>query len=204
MRKPRVIVEGATYHVTARINRGEYIFEDNPFLKEMFIDIIHHTHELYKFSACAVTIMDNHIHMMIQPEENERLDKIMNSILSTFARRYNTMYNLHGHVWYDRFKSKVIATKKQLVNTLRYICNNPVRAGIIKNPVEYKFSTLNAIFSKVKTNLVQQMLDLFDSLDEEIRQLYEDYINEFDPVNASQVDLSVGFYPGKPGRPKKI
>lgn len=204
MRKPREIVKGATYHVGAKINRGEYLFEKNPEFKSIFFQIVHNTHKRYKFRAYAITVMDNHIHMMIKPEGKSELGNIMNSILSTFARRYNLALDYHGHVWYDRFKSKVIITIEQFINTLKYICNNPVRAGIVKNPLDYKYSVAYAICTNARSDLEKTILNIVDLADEKILKLYKDYIAEFDIEKALQVNTAFGFYPGKSGRPKKI
>ncbi|MDA3900602.1 MAG: hypothetical protein PF637_08790, partial [Spirochaetes bacterium] len=57
MRKPREIVKGATYHVVAKINRGEFLFEESPEFKAIFFTIVHRTHKLYKFRAYAITVM---------------------------------------------------------------------------------------------------------------------------------------------------
>ena len=206
MRKPREIVEGSSYHVTARINRGEYLLQDNfEFdLKKMFIEVVHRTHKIYNFRIYDIEVMDNHIHMMIKPEGDTEVGNIIHSILSTFARRYNILFKCHGHVWYDRFKSKVIKNSQQLINTIRYICNNPYRAGMINNPLNYKYSSVYSIYAKIKTELVSLILSIMDLTDKNIRSIYDDYRKEFSFEKASAVNKALGFYPNKPGRPKKI
>lgn len=59
-----------------------------------------------------------------------------------FGRAFNKYFNLKGHVWYDRFKSVVIDSFEQLIATFRYISNNPVKAGMVKTPEEYVYSSL--------------------------------------------------------------
>ena len=62
---------------------------------------------------------------------------------------YNKYYNLKGHVWYDRFKSKIINNFQQLLATFRYICNNPVKAEMVDNPEEYMYGALWEIQHKL-------------------------------------------------------
>jgi REP-associated tyrosine transposase len=87
-------------------------------------------------------IMDNHIHLLIRPGKDENLSNIMQWILGVFAKHYNKHFNLKGHVWYDRFKSKIIESFEQLLATFRYISNNPVKAKMMTNPEEYQYGAL--------------------------------------------------------------
>ncbi len=139
MRKPREIIDGYSYHVTARINRQEYLFSSNK-MKEMFINVVVRAKQKFNFLLKNFCIMGNHIHFIIKPLKGENLSKIMQWILSVFAQKFNRYFRLKGHVWYDRFKSKVIVTLKQWINTFIYITNNPVEAGLVKKAAEYEYS----------------------------------------------------------------
>jgi len=86
--------------------------------------------------------MSNHIHLLIEPAPGTSLSKLMQWILSVFAIHFNKMFGLIGHVWYDRFKSKIIRSFQQLINTLQYISDNPVKAGICKESRNYAYSGL--------------------------------------------------------------
>ena len=141
MRKPRVICIGAEYHVTAKINRGEYALESGE-IKELFLHIVRRAKKKYSFQIRNLTIMDNHIHLLIKPGKNENLSRIMQWILSVFAVYFNKLFGFKGHVWHDRFKSKVIKSFRQLIATFKYICNNPVIAEIVEKPEEYAYGGL--------------------------------------------------------------
>ena len=91
MRKPRILQEGATYHVTAKINRGEHIFESDE-IKSLFMDIVKRAKKKYKFSIKNFVIMGNHIHFLVEPKDC--LSKVMQWILSVFAVYYNKMHKL--------------------------------------------------------------------------------------------------------------
>ena len=138
MRKPRKLAHGAIYHVTARANRGELIL-NSPKIKNLFIKIIKRSKKKYNFALTTFCVMGNHIHLMIQPHKKESLSRIMQWILATFAINYNNIFNLLGHVWYDRFHSTIISCFRQYIRTFEYIAENPVKAEIVKDTRMYEF-----------------------------------------------------------------
>lgn len=139
MRKKRELKEGASYHVYARINRKEYLLQA-VFIKKMFMTILKRAKLKYCFQIGNYCIMDNHIHFILKPLKGESLSAVMQWVLGVFAQKYNRTFDLHGHVWYDRFKSKIIIDFRQYLHTFIYISNNPVKAGIVGFPVDYPFS----------------------------------------------------------------
>lgn len=66
----------------------------------------------------------------------------MQWILSVFARNFNQHFNLKGHIWYDRFKSIVIRSFRQLIAAFKYICNNPMKAGMVEEAEDYTYGAL--------------------------------------------------------------
>ena len=141
MRKPRYIQEGATYHVTARTNRGEFILNTDE-VKELFSRVVEDAKKIFEVELIQYTIMTNHVHLLIKPKGKTRLSKLMQWILGVFAIRFNKIFGLKGHVWYDRFKSKIITSFGQFVNTFHYISNNPVKAGLCSKAENYIWSGL--------------------------------------------------------------
>jgi hypothetical protein len=85
---------------------------------------------------------------MITPGKGEKLSKIMQWILSVFAVQYNKRFGYQGHVWYDRFKSKILDGLSDFLHTFRYIAENPVRAGMAKRPWEHYFNGISNIRKK--------------------------------------------------------
>lgn len=138
MRQKRFLMNGAEYHVTARINRQEYALQPRE-IKRLMLLVIGKAKKRYRFSVRNFCIMDTHIHLMIQPRGNENLSRIMQWILSVFAKRYNTLRGIRGHLWYDRFRSKVILSMRQRWQTFLYIAENPVKAGKVSQAVDYEF-----------------------------------------------------------------
>ncbi|MBN2531795.1 MAG: transposase [Spirochaetales bacterium] len=142
MRKARKLKQEAKYHIIARANRGEMIFGSRA-LKFMFLDVVKKARKKYKFIIQNFCVMGNHVHFILQPLKNENLSRIMQWILSVFAMQYNRTFQYKGHVFYDRFISKIINDFRQYVATFIYIMENPVKAGIVSCPGNFEFSGIN-------------------------------------------------------------
>ncbi len=150
MRKPRKIMQGFSYHIIARINRQEFIFRKTG-IKEMFLNIVIRAKQKYQFKIKNFCIMGNHIHFILKPLGNESLSKIMQWLLSVFAIKFNKTFKIIGHVWYDRFRSKLILSYQQYLSTFIYITNNPVRANIVTKAVDYKYNGIRFIQNGIYT-----------------------------------------------------
>jgi putative transposase len=137
MRTPRKIEQGARYHIIARVNRREFILNSKE-MKDLFLDVLRCAKGRYDFAVINFCIMGNHVHMIIKPGEKEELSKIMQWILSVFAGAYNRRHKLMGHVWYDRFKSFILANLRRFLETFVYIAENPVKAGIVRRACEFE------------------------------------------------------------------
>jgi putative transposase len=154
MRKPRELKPGATYHVIAKTNRGEMILK-SPIMKELLMIVFRRAKKKYSFNIKNFCIMGNHFHLMIEPLKRQNLSDIMRWILSVFAVQYNTLHNCYGHVWYDRFKSKVIYSFWQYLTTFIYIARNPVRANIVKRAVEFPYNGVS-FYTKGKLDIMER------------------------------------------------
>lgn len=140
MRKTRKLKPGALYHVTAMANLQEFILEDDV-NKEMLKKTLIQGKRKYLFTIIHFSIMSNHIHLIIKPRGRaSELSDIMRWILSVFAIRYNKKYGLKGHVWYDRFHSRIINSKRYMQNVFCYISHNPVKGKLAKTIYEYVYS----------------------------------------------------------------
>ena len=171
MRKPRKLRHGARYHVICKINRGEFALEDTQF-KRLYLAVLKRAMKKFSFRIENFCIMDNHVHMIIIPLENESLSKIMQWISSVFAIHHNKILKIKGHVWYDRFKSKIIDDIRQLIDTFRYITNNPVAAGIVSHPFLFIFNGINYIRKK--------KFDVISPPPECLKQLIQQFEQDWD------------------------
>lgn len=147
MRKKRELREGARYHVTARANRSE-LFMDSAELKALFITIIGRAKERFNFVLYNFCIMGNHFHFLIEPGKGESLSKIMHWIMLVSAITYNKKMGVKGHLWGDRYYSKLLNSFNQFLRVFRYIDQNPVLAKLVKAAKEWRHGGLGHFLAK--------------------------------------------------------
>ena len=136
----RVYFESAWYHITARGNNRHPVLGSNQ-AKARFIAIIQQYQARKGFLVLGFTVMDNHFHLLLQVREDGHLSKIMQGILLSYSWWYRQQCCYVGHVWQGRFISRVIQDERQLSATLRYIHENPVKAGIVRQTEDYRWSS---------------------------------------------------------------
>ncbi|MDR2501571.1 MAG: transposase [Treponema sp.] len=141
MRMPRQIKQNAAYHVTARANRGEMVLFC-PAMRKLFLAILERAKKKYGFAIHNFSIMGNHIHLLIRPGPKGSLSQIMQWILSLFARAWNKKHGVKGHVWGDRFFSKILAALSDFLHAFAYVSRNPVKAGLVETAEAWEFGGL--------------------------------------------------------------
>lgn len=138
MRRNRILIEGARYHVVARANRREMILRSDD-VKDLFLRTIRRAKGKYSFSIENFCIMENHFHLMIKPGRKENLSRIMQWIMSVFAMTLNRHNGWSGHIWSDRFYSKIIDSIRAFSTIFHYIDENPVKANLARASSEWKY-----------------------------------------------------------------
>ena len=139
MRMPRKLREGAGYHVSARANRQEMIFEADE-TKDLFLSVIREAKGKFVFRIENFCIMGNHIHLIVWPGSGESLSAIMQWILGVFAIRFNRLHHLTGHVWGERFFSRIIENIRAYFALFAYIDANPLVAGLVSRAEDWLYS----------------------------------------------------------------
>lgn len=159
-RKPRLEFNGAIYHVFQRGNNKESIFNE-PIEKGYFLKQIKEYMRVYKFELFGYVMMDNHYHLIIKTNDIA-LNKIMHSINNAYRRFYNHRHERTGHVFEERYNSKLVEDDAYLIWLLRYIHRNPVRACICNDVSQYKWSS--DFFYRKGINIfvnIDQILNIF-------------------------------------------
>lgn len=91
--------------------------------------------------------MGNHIHLLLQEGELDLAD-IMKRIGVSYVWHYNRKYDAVGHLFQDRFKSEAVEHDAYLLTVIRYIHQNPVKAGIVKRPAEWRWSSCTGYYGE--------------------------------------------------------
>jgi len=139
----RDLRKGAIYHVVATANRSELIFKNNA-MKKLFLTFLIKANKKFGFSLGGFCIMGNHVHLIIRPNDAVKysLSKTMQWLLGNFSKAWNKIHRLKGHLWRARFFSRVIENKTDLRNVLKYLNENPVKAGLVKRAEDWEYSGL--------------------------------------------------------------
>ncbi len=149
------------YHVILRgINRQIIFEEDEDSIR--FLETLREYREKGSYKIYAYCLMENHIHLLLK-EEKEELGIAMRRIGASYVYWYNWKYNRFGHLFQDRYKSEVVEDDKYFLTVLRYIHQNPVKAGIVNDVEHYKWSSY---FSYISRNVMVDIdfaLDMFSN-----------------------------------------
>lgn len=138
-RKPRIHFPGAVYHVMLRGNGGQDIFTDD-FDRSRFLLILQQEQELSGCRIHAYCLMYNHIHLALQVD-NIPLSKIMQKVGFRYTQYYNRKLKRTGHLFQGRFKAILVDQNNYLLELVRYIHLNPLRAKFVNNPEHYRWSS---------------------------------------------------------------
>ena len=134
MRNNRQLEPNAVYHVTARINRGEMIFNENA-MRLLFLSFVTLAKKKYPCAIYNFCVMGNHVHFAIRPDKGSSLSKIMQWLLGNYAKAWNKAHGVTGHLWGDRFFSKIIRGKKAFRRVFEYISLNPFPYLALSKPI---------------------------------------------------------------------
>lgn len=129
------------YHVMIRGINHQIIFEDEEDYSK-YLQVIKEYKAISKYQILAYCLMGNHIHLIIK-EGQEGLERIFKRIGGKYVYWYNGKYSRVGHLFQDRFKSEPVEDDGYLLTVLRYIHQNPIKSGLIKELIDYKWSSFN-------------------------------------------------------------
>ncbi|HXD68928.1 MAG TPA: transposase [Gaiellales bacterium] len=142
-RKPRIDHPGAIHHVTARGNAKADIFlgaaDASVFLATLGTVVRDHG-----WSCFAYCLMPNHYHLLIETHA-ANLSVGMHSLNSAYARMFNAAHDRVGHVFQRRFHAEAVDTDEHMLEAMRYIALNPVRARLAATPAAWRWSSHGAM-----------------------------------------------------------
>jgi len=145
-RRPRLDLVGVAQHVVQRGHNREVCFASN----EDFVAYAHFLKEASqraKVHVHAWVFMSNHVHLLVTPQRIGGVSKMMQNLGGRYVPYFNYVYKHSVTLWEGRFKSCLVDSEEYLLKCYRYIELNPVRAGMVKNPSDYRWSSygINAL-----------------------------------------------------------
>ncbi len=141
-RMPRLVVPGFAHHITQRGGRKQRtFFEESDYavylrrMRERLVEV--------EISIWAYCLMPNHVHFVAVPRTEDALSKLFGHVHAKYARAINETHDWQGHLWQERFFSTVM-DEPHTMAAMRYVEQNPVRAGLCSRPDEWLWSSARA------------------------------------------------------------
>lgn len=175
-RKPRLHYPGACYHVILRGNAGHDIFFDTRDRNRFFF-LLQEGIEKYDHRIHGYCLMTNHIHLVIQVGDVS-LSRIMQNVSFRYTSYVNHRLKQAGHLFQGRYKALLIDADSYLLQIIRYVHNNPVRAGMVIIPEDYPWSSHNVYLgnSSVPWLTTDWVLSQFSMNKKQAIELYCKYV----------------------------
>lgn len=154
-RANRINLPDLIYHVVNRgNNRGIIFAEESDYVSYLALLLKYKTK--FEFKIFGYCLMSNHIHLLIKTSHKGTISEIMKAFTIAHARQHHKKYHASGHLLEGRFKSPIVSDDEYLLTVMRYIEQNPVRAGIVGHPGDYAYSSFRGNTSAEKDSLLDK------------------------------------------------
>ena len=184
-RPPRVLSKTGLYHIIFRgINRQDLFEEKQDYQK--LLEIIGKIKDDEKFEIYAYCLMTNHVHLFIKEQKMGDIKKIVHKVLTRYVVWYNHKYKRSGSLIGNRYKSEPIEDDIYYLSLIRYIHQNPVKAGIVHSIKEYKWSSYND-YIKLSDKLtdIEFALDMLSENRNEANALFKELHETTEEIDFS-------------------
>lgn len=141
-RTPRNQFDTGFFHIISQGINKEYIFNEEC-NKQKYLYLLKKYSLKFKIKIISYCIMDNHVHLLVYSNQISEISKYMHNLNLSYSQYYNKKYNRVGYVFRDRYKSQYIYDRNYLFKCIKYIHMNPVKADMVKNEKDYKYSSYN-------------------------------------------------------------
>jgi putative transposase len=188
-RQPRFILPGYQQHVIQRGNNRNIIFADAAdyrFYRQKLIEAC----ARFSCRVHAYVLMSNHVHLLITPDIESGIGMVMQSLGRCYVQYFNYRYHRTGTLWEGRYKAALLDSEQYLLTCYRYIELNPVRAGMVRRPGDYRWSSYQCNAHGVADALVTPH-DLYRRLGASREVRCEAYRALFQDTPGEQVMASI-------------
>ncbi|WP_227470360.1 transposase [Massilia sp. YMA4] len=208
----RLVQEHVPLHIIQRGNNRQTCFHRD----EDYVAYLNWLGEYVQASGCAVhayVLMTNHVHLLASFNDVTGPATLMKGIGQRYGQYFNWWYERSGTVWEGRYRSSPVGDERYFLTCQRYIELNPVRAGIVSKPEDYRWSSFRGN-AGIRKDALLTMHGLYERLgtdENDRRTAYLALFNErLEPCvieeirRASRANHAIGAPPRKRGRPTKI
>ncbi|MBQ9297660.1 MAG: transposase [Clostridia bacterium] len=159
-RLARKYLETSFLHLIVQGVNKEYIFYKKEYI-EKYLEIFKENSDKYNYTIIAYCVMNNHAHFLIYAEDMNKLAKGMQKTNLLFAQMYNRKEHRVGVVFRNRYQIEPIYNLKYLINCIKYIHNNPVKAKMVLKCEDYEYSTYKDYANNVGVSRSEIMKKIF-------------------------------------------
>lgn len=153
-RKPRMYMAGVPSHVIQRgNNRDICFFAEQDYL--FYLECLQTACDKYHVNVHAYVLMTNHVHLLMTPQDETGISRVMQSIGRRYVQYVNHEYRRSGTLWEGRHKASLVNAEEYLFACMRYIELNPVRANMVAHPAEYRWSSYQANAQGDSSNIIK-------------------------------------------------
>lgn len=176
-RGPRLIFDDAVFHIINRgISRSALFRCEEDFM--MFLELIKRYKKEIGFSLFHYVLMENHVHLLLKIDKAKDLARLIKSLTLSYTSRYHFKYKTSGYLWQGRYKSMVIGEDAYLLKCGCYIERNPVKAGLVKDPADYPWTSYRT-YASGEENPIIDLNPAYLALSDDIetrRKIYIEYV----------------------------
>jgi putative transposase len=142
-RRPRIHIDGLPLHIVQRgHNRAACFFDDQH--RFAYLGWLREALERERCSLHAYVLMTNHVHLLLTPAQADRVLQVLISVGRRYVQSINHRYGRTGTLWDGRYKSSLVQAETYLLLCQRYIELNPIRAAMVADPADYRWSSYRA------------------------------------------------------------
>lgn len=178
------------YHIIMRGVNRQSIFEDDED-KMRLIETLKKYKHISNYEIYAYCLMENHVHFMLKESEVEDLSTAIKRISSSYVYWYNMKYDRSGHLFQERFQSESIEDRAYFLTVLRYIHQNPLKAGLVRDAFESKWTSIYEYISESKIVDIDFGLDLISNNRREAIRLYTEFMRQHNDDQCLDISVRV-------------
>ena len=142
MRRPRLELPGIPQHITHRgVNRGATFIGDEDFAA--YVQALERVSGEQGVAIHGYVLMTNHVHLLVSAEIAGAVSRMTQALGRRYVRAFNARHGRTGTLWEGRYKSCLVDTDRYLLACLRYIELNPLRAAMVAQPWDYRWSSVH-------------------------------------------------------------
>lgn len=177
-RPVRIEYAGALYHIVTRGNNRQSVFRDDHD-RARYLERLAFYCEEKEIKLLCYCLMTNHVHLLLETPKGN-LSKMMQAFQTSYTVYFNIRHHRSGHLFEQRYKAFVVDKDNYLLQVSRYIHLNPVEAGIVEKPQEYRWSSYRKYVRSDTGSVLntEVILDQFEGTKRDRTMRYREFVEE--------------------------